>query len=518
MSLIVVVDDRDTNRTIYSRLALSIGEGVRVQAFGDPCEALEWLEAHRPDMIVTDYDMPRINGEEFIGRFRAMPHSGAVPIMMITVKDQRSLRLRALESGATDFLTTPIDHYEFLSRARNLLKLCQSAGTQMRDSPDDPPQARPAPAARTPEDAISAEIAQFKARCGETGAYALHVVEMAESSRDPFDPAAIAAALRRQLRDDDLVARIDRRRFAILQKDIVDPADANACARRLYATRAAGGVLKVGTSPPRFGAGALERSAAARLREAAAAARAAPVLASEPWRFQPRIDLRSGAVVGALALRGADPAEAEDPEALRAALACASALRKVPSSSGRPSFGLSLRLSLKRSDSAPLALFVAPLLAGTRVPPSWLDLRICAREALELGPRAEAQARALKALGIGLTLDLGALAPDQIRGGDGARALRGFVETWRPTIQFPCGDAGAEALAGLLGRPVRGQAPPLLADGVASAAILKPLLRVGVNLAQGDCFGAPFPARDLEALLAAGRGIGCGSRPVSHRA
>ena len=514
MSLIVVVDDRDTNRTIYSRLALSIGEGVRVQAFGDPCAALQWLEAHRPDMIVTDYDMPRINGEEFIGRFRAMPHSGAVPIMMITVKDQRMLRLRALESGATDFLTTPIDHYEFLSRARNLLKLCKSAGTEKRESPDDPPQARSAPAASEAEDAISAEVAQFQARCGEAGVYALHVVEMAESSRDPFDPAAIVAALRRQLREDDLVARIDRRRFAILQRDIVDPADANACARRLRATRAAGGVLKVGTSLPRSGAGALERSVATRLREAAAASRAAPALAAEPWRFQPRVDLRSGAVVGALALRGADPAEAEDPEALRAALACASALR----SSGRPSFGLSLRLSLKRKDSAPLALFLAPLLAGARVPPSWLDLRICAREALEGAARAEEQARALKALGTGLTLDLGALAPDQFRAGDGAQALRGFVETWRPTIQFPCGDAGAEALAGLLGRRVGGQAPPLLADGVASAAILKPLLRVGVSLAQGDCFGAPFPARDLEALLAAGRGIGCGSRPASHRA
>ena len=47
--------------------------------------------------------------------------------MMITVNDQRTLRLRALESGATDFLTTPIDHFEFLSRARNLLKLSQSA-------------------------------------------------------------------------------------------------------------------------------------------------------------------------------------------------------------------------------------------------------------------------------------------------------------------------------------------------------------------------------------------------------
>lgn len=46
--------------------------------------------------------------------------------MMITVCDERRLRLRALESGATDFLRAPVDHYEFLTRARNLLKLSRS--------------------------------------------------------------------------------------------------------------------------------------------------------------------------------------------------------------------------------------------------------------------------------------------------------------------------------------------------------------------------------------------------------
>ena len=130
MTLIVIVDDRATNRTIYSRLALTIGEGVTVRAFADGGEALKWLGRNRPDLIVTDYDMPQMDGEEFISRFRGLPHSAGVPIMMITVCDQRKLRLRALESGATDFLNTPIDHCEFLTRARNLLKLSRDAETR----------------------------------------------------------------------------------------------------------------------------------------------------------------------------------------------------------------------------------------------------------------------------------------------------------------------------------------------------------------------------------------------------
>jgi CheY-like chemotaxis protein len=89
MTLIVIVDDRATNRTIYSRLALTIGEGVTVRAFADGGEALKWLGRNRPDLIVTDYDMPQMDGEEFISRFRGLPHSAGVPIMMITVCDQR---------------------------------------------------------------------------------------------------------------------------------------------------------------------------------------------------------------------------------------------------------------------------------------------------------------------------------------------------------------------------------------------------------------------------------------------
>src|SRR5690242_1689788 len=67
--------------------------------------------------------MPQMDGAEFIRRFRELPSSVDVPVVVITVYEERSFRLRALESGATDFLQSPVDHHEFLTRARNLLKL-----------------------------------------------------------------------------------------------------------------------------------------------------------------------------------------------------------------------------------------------------------------------------------------------------------------------------------------------------------------------------------------------------------
>ncbi len=123
MSLIVILDDRVTNRKIFSRLAASIAEDVTVNSFGDPVDALEWLKHNTPDLIVTDYKMPHMDGAEFIRRFREQSGSADIPVIVITVYEERSFRMRALEAGATDFLQSPVDHQEFVTRARNLLQL-----------------------------------------------------------------------------------------------------------------------------------------------------------------------------------------------------------------------------------------------------------------------------------------------------------------------------------------------------------------------------------------------------------
>ena len=125
MALVVVVDDRITNRTIFSRLAGSIETGASVVAFSDPFEVLTWVETNAPDLIITDYKMPGLDGAEFVRRIRALPASADVPVIVITAYEDREFRLRALEAGATDFLQSPVDHQEFVTRGRNILKLGQ---------------------------------------------------------------------------------------------------------------------------------------------------------------------------------------------------------------------------------------------------------------------------------------------------------------------------------------------------------------------------------------------------------
>src|SRR4051812_38887038 len=123
MAVILILDDKSTNRNIYSRLAQTIEDGVEVHAFASPIEAIEWLDGNCPDLIITDFRMPGMDGAQFTRHARNSVNGVDVPIIVITAYDDRAFRLRALEAGATDFLRSPVDHYEFITRARNLLKM-----------------------------------------------------------------------------------------------------------------------------------------------------------------------------------------------------------------------------------------------------------------------------------------------------------------------------------------------------------------------------------------------------------
>lgn len=120
---VLIVDDQTTGRTILQKIIQQIDDNLDVTAFGSPLEALNWVEQHEPDLIITDYRMPELNGVEFIRTIRQKPHCENVPIMMITVVSEKEVRYEALEAGATAFLTRPIDQIECRTSCRNLLKM-----------------------------------------------------------------------------------------------------------------------------------------------------------------------------------------------------------------------------------------------------------------------------------------------------------------------------------------------------------------------------------------------------------
>ena len=123
MATILIVDDQSISRMILEELMRSIDEDIQVESFGDPVKALEWAKANSPDLVLTDYKMPNMDGVEFTQWLRQIPSCSDAPVIIITCVEDKSVRYRALEAGATDFLTKPIDHHECRARCRNLLQL-----------------------------------------------------------------------------------------------------------------------------------------------------------------------------------------------------------------------------------------------------------------------------------------------------------------------------------------------------------------------------------------------------------
>jgi two-component system, response regulator RpfG len=120
---VMVVDDQSTGRAILEQVIRSLDERVAVEGFARPVDAVVWATRHISDLVLVDYMMPDMDGIEFVKRLRALPGYEHVPIVMVTVHDDRKVRYAALDAGITDFLTKPVDARECLARCRNLLTL-----------------------------------------------------------------------------------------------------------------------------------------------------------------------------------------------------------------------------------------------------------------------------------------------------------------------------------------------------------------------------------------------------------
>ena len=120
---VMVVDDQSTGRAILEQVVRSLDERVTVEGFARPVDAVVWATRNVSDLVLVDYMMPDMDGIEFVKRLRALPGYEHVPIVMVTVHDDRKVRYAALDAGITDFLTKPVDARECLARCRNLLTL-----------------------------------------------------------------------------------------------------------------------------------------------------------------------------------------------------------------------------------------------------------------------------------------------------------------------------------------------------------------------------------------------------------
>jgi adenylate cyclase len=120
--LILVVDDLAQNVRLLE--AVLSPKGFRVAAASSGDEALNVLSKENPDLVLLDILMPGMDGYEVCRRIRHDPGTAFLPVIMITASGEEQ-KIRAIESGADDFVSKPFDQAELLARVRSLVRIKQ---------------------------------------------------------------------------------------------------------------------------------------------------------------------------------------------------------------------------------------------------------------------------------------------------------------------------------------------------------------------------------------------------------
>jgi len=118
---ILVVDDIMPNvKLLEAKLK---AEYYNVLSAYSGAEALEIVEAEKPDLILLDVMMPEMDGFEVCRRIKANPETEHIPVVMVTALTETTDRVNGLEAGADDFLTKPLNDTALIARVRSLIRL-----------------------------------------------------------------------------------------------------------------------------------------------------------------------------------------------------------------------------------------------------------------------------------------------------------------------------------------------------------------------------------------------------------
>ena len=118
---VLAVDDEELNLVLLESMLTPLGYNVLRAKSGE--EALDIVESNPPDIILLDVMMPGINGFEVVSKIKSNKLTMTIPIVMVTGLKDVEYRVKALEAGADDFLTKPLDKTELRARVRSLEKL-----------------------------------------------------------------------------------------------------------------------------------------------------------------------------------------------------------------------------------------------------------------------------------------------------------------------------------------------------------------------------------------------------------
>ena len=120
--LILVADDNADMRDYVRSL---LATRYEVEAVGDGEAALAAIARRKPDLVLTDVMMPRLNGLELLAKLRADPETSTLPIILLSARAGEESRIEGMQSGADDYLIKPFSTRELLARVESHVKMAR---------------------------------------------------------------------------------------------------------------------------------------------------------------------------------------------------------------------------------------------------------------------------------------------------------------------------------------------------------------------------------------------------------
>src|SRR6185503_18018205 len=118
---ILIVDDEPFNLDLLEQELMEYD--YVIERAGDGVEALEKIASFKPDVMLLDFMMPRMNGLEVLKRLRQDEEHRSIPVILLTAKASQEDKVAGLDAGADDYVTKPFDAVELLARVRAMMRL-----------------------------------------------------------------------------------------------------------------------------------------------------------------------------------------------------------------------------------------------------------------------------------------------------------------------------------------------------------------------------------------------------------
>ena len=116
MKTILVVDDSRIMRNIVKNTFTELKVPCMFLEAENGVKAIQQLETNKVDLVFLDWNMPEMDGMEFLKKVRAMPNYKDMPIIMVTSESAKYNVVEALQNGATDYIVKPVKEKTFMEK------------------------------------------------------------------------------------------------------------------------------------------------------------------------------------------------------------------------------------------------------------------------------------------------------------------------------------------------------------------------------------------------------------------